>query len=76
MFGTAALTVASLPKLVKGRDPAIINVSSGLASLANMSTPTSPQYKSQEIFYSSSKTALNAFTIWLSKQYPMIRVGE
>ena len=83
-----ALTLAMLPKLKEAAQkrnkhgealchkPSLINVTSGLASLDNMTNPNSAQYASDEICYSSSKTALNAFSIWLSKRNPDIRVGE
>jgi hypothetical protein len=73
--------MALLPKMNReptegGHRPAVIDVSTGLSSFANMSNPQSPQYKSTEIFYASSKTALNAISLTLSKMYPALRVGE
>ncbi|KAJ6584108.1 short chain oxidoreductase, partial [Mycena vulgaris] len=57
VFGTAALTESMLPLLTKGG--AIVNISSGLGSVAGYKKkPSPPTY----LAYGSSKSALNGMT--------------
>lgn len=63
VFGPFAVTNAFLPLLSVGRSPMVVNISSGLGSLTNVSTlgrNPRPEYLS----YGSSKTALNAITVY------------
>jgi NAD(P)-dependent dehydrogenase (short-subunit alcohol dehydrogenase family) len=63
VFGPYAVTNAFLLLLRAGHSPTVVNISSGLGSLTNMSTlgrNSRPEYLS----YGSSKTALNAITIY------------
>ena len=77
LIGTVAVTTAFLPKLSQSKKrPAIINVSTGLSSFANITNPDSAQYGNTEMMYPASKTALNAYTVWLAKQYPEWRISE
>jgi NAD(P)-dependent dehydrogenase (short-subunit alcohol dehydrogenase family) len=64
-LGTVAVTQAMLPLLRKSRAGKIINVSSGLGSLARNSNPS---WDSRYVLlgYCSSKAALNMFTVQLA----------
>jgi NAD(P)-dependent dehydrogenase (short-subunit alcohol dehydrogenase family) len=67
VFGPFAVTSAFLPLLVKGRPSIVANISSGLGSLTRVFNPGSasrPPYLS----YGSSKTALNAITVYWSEE--------
>jgi NAD(P)-dependent dehydrogenase (short-subunit alcohol dehydrogenase family) len=67
VFGPFAVTSAFLPLLVQGRPSIVANISSGLGSLARISNPSSnsrPPYLS----YGSSKTALNAITVYWAEE--------
>lgn len=69
VFGVVAVTNAFLPALRRSRHPRIVNVSSGTGSL-NWSTSPNPQFDYQAAgtgsgaAYRSSKTALNALTLF------------
>lgn len=65
-FGTVAFTQPLLPLLRAAESAQIINVSSGLGSLAINSDPTSPYYHAKALAYSASKAALNMFTVYLA----------
>jgi NAD(P)-dependent dehydrogenase (short-subunit alcohol dehydrogenase family) len=66
VFGVAAVTNAFLPLLRRSAKPRIVNLSSGTGSLA-WSTGPNPQFRSGSgagAAYRSSKTALNALTVF------------
>jgi NAD(P)-dependent dehydrogenase (short-subunit alcohol dehydrogenase family) len=65
-FGTLAVTQAMLPLVRKSTAPRIVNVSSGLGSLALNSDPASPYAEIKPLGYNSSKAALNMLTIQLA----------
>lgn len=72
VFGVIAVTNAFLPALRRSAHPRIVNVSSGTGSLA-WSTGPNPQFTFQSLgasaaAYRSSKTALNALTIFYGQQ--------
>ena len=62
-FGVFTVTQAFLPLLRQAPEPRIVNVSSGLGSLTGQSDPTW-QYFPYKSAYFTSKTALNAYTVW------------
>jgi NAD(P)-dependent dehydrogenase (short-subunit alcohol dehydrogenase family) len=64
-FGAVQTTQQFIDLLKKSDEPRIVNVSSGLGSLAFQS---SSQDFGMYAFYSCSKTALNAFTVMLAKE--------
>lgn len=69
VFLGASVTQAMLPLLRKSDHKVIVNVSSGLGSLAQHSLPESRNPTSINILaYNSSKTALNSFTVLLAKE--------
>ena len=62
-FGVFAVTKAMLPLLRKSAAGRIVNVSSGLGSLALNSDPNWESAFAKFLAYNSSKTALNAMTV-------------
>ncbi|WP_338694169.1 SDR family NAD(P)-dependent oxidoreductase [Streptomyces sp. Q6] len=76
VFGTLRVTHAFLPLLRRSAAPVIVNVSSGLASLAGMSDPASPGAFYPGIAYPASKTAVNMLTVQYAKAFPEIRVNS
>jgi NAD(P)-dependent dehydrogenase (short-subunit alcohol dehydrogenase family) len=66
-FGAVQTTQQFIDLLKKSKEPVIVNVSSGLGSLTLQSGTLNPDYKIYDA-YSSSKTALNAFTVMLANE--------
>ncbi|MBX9645863.1 MAG: SDR family oxidoreductase [Xanthobacteraceae bacterium] len=64
-LGALAVTQAMLPLLLKARSARIVNVSSGLGSLAINGDPANPFAAVKLIGYSASKAALNMLTVQL-----------
>lgn len=67
VLGPVAVTEAFLPLLRKSPAGRIVNVSSTVGSLAHQTDPDSPWHSMVVPAYQSSKAALNAITIVLSK---------
>lgn len=67
-FGAVQATQAFIDMLKRSDTPCIVNVSSRLASLAIQSQSDNPNLRIYDA-YSSSKTALNAFTVLLARQF-------
>ena len=67
-FGVIAATKAFLPLVKKSDSGRIVNVSSGLGSLAQNSDPNWEFAAVKPIAYNSSKAALNMFTVILADQ--------
>ncbi len=67
-FGAVQVTQEFLGLLKKSDEPRIINVSSNLASLTFHSNTQNPNHSIYDA-YSCSKTALNAFTVLLAKEF-------
>jgi len=63
VFGVFAVTKAVLPLLRKSEAGRIVNISSGLGSLAQNSDPDYEYAQVKLLAYNSSKTALNAMTV-------------
>lgn len=68
VFGTIAVIQAMLPLLRKSEAGRIINMSTGLASLALTRGPDAPMSFSRLLAYNSSKTALNAVTVQFANE--------
>ena len=66
VFGVIAVTQAMLPLLRKSEAGRIVNLSSGLGSLAQHSDSAWPLYHLKTLAYNSSKAALNQFTVHLA----------
>jgi NAD(P)-dependent dehydrogenase (short-subunit alcohol dehydrogenase family) len=75
VFGVVRVTHAFLPLLQRSAAPVIVNVSSGLASLTAVSTPSSPPYGYPGVAYPASKAAVNMVTIQFAKAFPAFRVN-
>jgi NAD(P)-dependent dehydrogenase (short-subunit alcohol dehydrogenase family) len=73
VFGVVRVTHAFLPLLEAGDAPVVVNVSSGLASLAVTSDPDRIESQVNLLDYNSSKTALVMVTSQYAKAYPAIR---
>ena len=63
VFGLACLTEAMAPLLAKSAHPRVVNVSSGLGSLAHNADPASPYAAVKPPAYNSSKAAVNMLTL-------------
>ena len=75
VFGLVRVTRAFLPLLQKSAAPVIVNLSSGLASLTNLSNPGSYTHFYPGLSYPASKTTINAITIQYAKAFPGIRIN-
>jgi len=65
-FGTVAFTQPLLPLLRAAESARIVNVSSGLGSIAINGDPNTPYYDAKVLAYNASKAALNMFTVDLA----------
>ncbi|MFB9837835.1 SDR family oxidoreductase [Actinoallomurus acaciae] len=63
VFGVVTMTSACVPLLRRSPNPRIVNMSSGLGSLAILSDPANPLARRAFLAYGSSKAALNALTL-------------
>jgi len=66
LFGVIEVTQAFIDLLKQSPEPRIVNVTSGLGSLAMHSDPTWKYYAVKPAAYVASKAALNAYTIVLA----------
>ncbi|MBO1337274.1 SDR family NAD(P)-dependent oxidoreductase [Streptomyces sp. VRA16 Mangrove soil] len=76
VFGTLRVTHAFLPLLNRSAAPVIVNVASGLASMALITDPAAPASFYPGIAYPASKTAVNMLTVQYAKAFPNIRVNS
>jgi NAD(P)-dependent dehydrogenase (short-subunit alcohol dehydrogenase family) len=67
-FGAIAVTQAFVPLLRASANARIVNVSSGLGSLTQLSDPNYPFTGFNALSYCSSKAALNMFSVQLAKE--------
>jgi NAD(P)-dependent dehydrogenase (short-subunit alcohol dehydrogenase family) len=67
VFGAVAVTNAFLPALRRSARPPIVNVSSGTRSLTWATDPQSRHWSGRYAAYRSSKTALNAVTVFYAR---------
>ncbi|MFH8596602.1 SDR family NAD(P)-dependent oxidoreductase [Streptomyces rimosus] len=70
VFGLVRVTHAFLPLLVRSAAPVVVNVSSGLASLARAAGQGYPG-----VAYPTSKTAVNMLTVQFAKAFPLMRIN-
>ncbi|WP_433142947.1 SDR family NAD(P)-dependent oxidoreductase [Actinomadura nitritigenes] len=75
VFGVVRVTHAFLPLLRRSEAPVIVNVSSGLASLAGAGDPASPAYAYPGVAYPASKAAVNMVTVQFAKAFPEMRIN-
>jgi NAD(P)-dependent dehydrogenase (short-subunit alcohol dehydrogenase family) len=75
VFGVVRVTHAALPLLEKSSSPVIVNVSSGLGSLAVVNDPERIEFGVAAVAYSSSKSAVVALTVQYAKALTGIRIN-
>jgi NAD(P)-dependent dehydrogenase (short-subunit alcohol dehydrogenase family) len=75
LVGVVRTTGAFLPLLRRSADPAIVNVSSGMGSLAYTHDPERPESGVIAPLYTASKAALTMLTTQYAKALPDIRVN-
>ncbi|GAA0699165.1 hypothetical protein GCM10010193_62550 [Kitasatospora atroaurantiaca] len=75
VFGTVRVLHAFLPLLERSEAPAVVNVSSGLASLTRLTTLGGPSYVYPGVAYQASKTAVNVITVQYAKGFPNMRIN-
>ncbi|MEU9116580.1 SDR family NAD(P)-dependent oxidoreductase, partial [Streptomyces sp. NPDC048483] len=75
VFGTVRVTHAFLPLLQRSASPVVVNVSSGLASLAHAADPGHPAAAYPGVAYPASKTAVNMITVQYAKAFPGMRIN-
>jgi NAD(P)-dependent dehydrogenase (short-subunit alcohol dehydrogenase family) len=75
VFGVLRVTQAFLPLLEESQRPVIVNVSSGMGSLALTTDPDRVESTFVGLMYSPSKSAVNMLTSQLAKALPHVRVN-
>jgi NAD(P)-dependent dehydrogenase (short-subunit alcohol dehydrogenase family) len=75
VFGLVRVTHAMLPLLLKSEDPVIVNVASGLGSIAVVTDKSRLESQFPTIAYSSSKSAVTMLTVQYAKAFPEIRIN-
>ncbi|TDD11377.1 SDR family NAD(P)-dependent oxidoreductase [Nonomuraea deserti] len=75
VFGVVRVTHAFLPLLRRSAAPVIVNVSSGLASLAGVTAQGTPAHAYPGVAYPASKTAVNMITVQYAKAFPGMRIN-
>jgi NAD(P)-dependent dehydrogenase (short-subunit alcohol dehydrogenase family) len=75
VFAVVTVTRIFLPLLERSDDPVIVNVSSGMGSIAVTSDPSRVESGIVALAYPSSKTALNMLTTQYAKALPQIRIN-
>ncbi len=75
LAGVVRTTTAFLPLLRRSSDPVIINVSSGMGSLAHTHDPSRPESKVVAPLYTASKAALTMLTTQYAKALADVRVN-
>ncbi|MGA5299165.1 SDR family NAD(P)-dependent oxidoreductase [Nucisporomicrobium flavum] len=73
--GVVRTTTAFLPLLRRSADPVVINVSSGMGSLAATHDPSRPESGAIAPAYTASKAALTMLTTQYAKALPGIRIN-
>ena len=75
VFGMVRVTHAFLPLLQRSAAPVIVNVSSGLGSMARMTAAGTPASAYPGVAYPASKAAVNMVTVRYAKAFPGIRIN-
>ncbi len=75
VLGVVRTIHAFFPLLERSKSPVVVNVSSGLGSLARTTDPSSPASKWIVPAYCSSKAALNMLTTQYAKAFPEMRIN-
>ena len=75
VFGLVRVTHAFLPLLQRSAAPVVVNVGSGLASMARVTAQGTPAYAYPGVAYPASKAALNMVTVQYAKAFPNMRIN-
>jgi len=75
VFGVVRVLQAFLPLLERSPAPVVVNVSSGMGSLAITTDPERLESGIVGLAYPSSKAALNMLTTQYAKAYPALRIN-
>jgi NAD(P)-dependent dehydrogenase (short-subunit alcohol dehydrogenase family) len=75
VFGLVRVTHAFLPLLQRSAAPVVVNVSSGLGSMAQVTIPGEPAYGYPGVAYPASKAAANMVTVQYAKAFPRLRIN-
>jgi NAD(P)-dependent dehydrogenase (short-subunit alcohol dehydrogenase family) len=75
LFGIVRVTGAFLPCLQRSPSPVIVNVSSGMGSIAVTTDPSRFESTLTSLAYPASKAALNMVTTQYAKAFPQMRVN-
>jgi NAD(P)-dependent dehydrogenase (short-subunit alcohol dehydrogenase family) len=75
VFGLVRVTRAFLPALQRSAGGVIVNVSSGMGSIAVTSDPSRVESSFAALSYPASKTAVNMLTTQYAKAYPGLRIN-
>ncbi|WP_370110317.1 SDR family NAD(P)-dependent oxidoreductase [Streptacidiphilus sp. MAP12-33] len=75
VVGLVRVTHAFLPLLERSAAPVVVNVSSGLASVASVADPTHRVHGYPGVAYPASKAAVNMVTVQFAKAFPAMRIN-
>ncbi|MGP3961417.1 SDR family NAD(P)-dependent oxidoreductase [Nonomuraea sp. 3N208] len=75
VFGMVRVIHAFLPLLQRAASPAVVNLSSGLASLTRLTAAGTPTHAYPGVAYPASKTAVNMITVQYAKAVPNMRIN-
>jgi NAD(P)-dependent dehydrogenase (short-subunit alcohol dehydrogenase family) len=75
LFGIVRVTAAFLPQLERSSSPVIVNVSSGMGSIAVTTDPSRFESTLTSIAYPASKAAVNMVTTQYAKAFPQMRIN-
>jgi NAD(P)-dependent dehydrogenase (short-subunit alcohol dehydrogenase family) len=75
VYGPVRVFQALRPLLERSANPVVVNVSSGMGSIALTTDPDRVESTLINITYSPSKTALNMISSQLAKAYPRMRIN-
>lgn len=75
VFGAVRVLQAFRPLLERSSNPVVVNVSSGMGSIAVTSDPERVENTLANLTYSPSKTALNMLTSQWARAYPAMRIN-
>jgi NAD(P)-dependent dehydrogenase (short-subunit alcohol dehydrogenase family) len=75
VYGIVRVTHAFLPLLEQSANPVIVNVSSGMGSLAVTNDPERVEFTINTLCYTSSKSAVTMLTSQYAKAFPAMRVN-
>jgi NAD(P)-dependent dehydrogenase (short-subunit alcohol dehydrogenase family) len=75
VYGPVRVFQAFRPLLERSENPVVVNVSSGMGSMALTSDPERVESTFTNITYSPSKTALNMISSQLARSFPKMRIN-